>query len=191
MTRFDSRTLALMVVGVVINFVGGKLIAALKLPLYLDSIGTVLTGVLAGPIPGALTGVINNVLLGVLDSPTWIPFALTAAAIGLLAGYFGANGWMKSPARVALAGLITGVVAALISAPIATIVFGGVTGGGTDALVAFFRSTGLGLWQSVIGQGIVSDPLDKLITYLIVFAIVRALPRQQVLQFPQGDKVVD
>jgi len=191
MARFDSRTLTLMIFGIVINFVGGKLIAALKLPLYLDSIGTVLTGVLAGPIPGALTGVLNNLLLGVLDSPTWIPFAITAAAIGGLAGYFGANGWMKSFVRVALAGLITGVVAALISAPIATILFGGVTGGGTDALVAFFRSMGLGLWQSVIGQGIVSDPLDKLITYLVVFGILRALPRQQVLQFPQGEKVVD
>nr|WP_290667605.1 hypothetical protein [Ardenticatena sp.] len=191
MARFDSRTLTLMIVGIVINFVGGKLIATLKLPLYLDSIGTVLTGVLAGPVPGALTGILNNLLLGVLDSPTWIPFAITAAAIGVLAGYFGAHGWMKSPARVALAGLSTGVVAAFISAPIATIVFGGVTGGGTDALVAFFRSSGLGLWQSVIGQGIVSDPLDKLITYLVVFGILQTLPRQQVLQFPQGEKVVD
>src|SRR5207237_1953725 len=34
------------------------------------------------------------------------------------------------------AGLVTGVVAAVVSAPIAAFVFGGVTGSGTDLLVA-------------------------------------------------------
>jgi energy-coupling factor transport system substrate-specific component len=41
-----------------------------------------------------------------------------------------------------LGGLITGVVAAIISAPTAAIVFGGVTGAGTDLIVAALRTSG-------------------------------------------------
>ncbi len=67
-------------------------------------------------------------------------------------------------------GLTTGLVAAAISAPIAAGVFGGVTGGGTDALVALFRTLGLSVFQSAFAQGLTSDPLDKTISYTIVFA---------------------
>ena len=61
-------------------------------------------------------------------------------------------------------------MAAAISAPIAAGVFGGVTGGGTDALVALFRTLGLSVFQSAFAQGLTSDPLDKTISYTIVFA---------------------
>ena len=70
-------------------------------------------------------------------------------------------------------GLTTGLVAAAISAPIAAGVFGGVTGGGTDALVALFRTLGLNVFQSAFAQGLTSDPLDKTISYTIVFLILR------------------
>ena len=73
-------------------------------------------------------------------------------------------------------GLTTGIVAAAISAPIAAGVFGGVTGGGTDALVALFRTLGLNVLQSAFPQGLTSDPLDKTISFTIVFLILGALP---------------
>ena len=75
-----------------------------------------------------------------------------------------------------LAGLATGVVAAIISAPTAAIVFGGVTGSGTDFLVAAFRASGAPLMGSVLAQGSVSDPFDKMLSYMIVWLILRSLP---------------
>ena len=39
---------------------GGVLVTTLRLPLYLDTIGTILVAVLAGPWVGALTGIITN-----------------------------------------------------------------------------------------------------------------------------------
>ena len=50
--------LALMPVAIAINIAVGAIIVALRLPIYLDSIGTVLVGVLAGPWAGALTGLL-------------------------------------------------------------------------------------------------------------------------------------
>jgi energy-coupling factor transport system substrate-specific component len=82
-----------------------------------------------------------------------------------------ANWW-----RSIVAGLITGVVAAILSAPIAAYVFGGVTGTGTDALVAMFQTFGLDILGANFAQGVISDPFDKAATFLIVWAIMLGLP---------------
>ena len=53
--QFSTRVIALMPVAIAINIVLGYTVqSVLKLPIYLDSIGTILVGVLAGPIAGAL-----------------------------------------------------------------------------------------------------------------------------------------
>ena len=78
-------------------------------------------------------------------------------------------------------GIITGVIAAIMSAPISAIAFGGVTGSGTDLIVAALRKGGADVLQASLGQGFFSDPIDKLITSFVVFIILvslsRALPR--------------
>jgi energy-coupling factor transport system substrate-specific component len=87
-------------------------------------------------------------------------------------------------------GLTTGIVAAAISAPIAAGVFGGVTGGGTDALVALFRTLGLNVFQSAFAQGLTSDPLDKTISYTVVFIILGALPITVRTMYSRGETTV-
>jgi energy-coupling factor transport system substrate-specific component len=91
---------------------------------------------------------------------------------------------------VAVAGLICGIVSALLSAPIAAIVFGGVTGSGTDVLVAAFQQAGADLSKAVLQQGLLSDPIDKTLEFLIVFVILQALSRRFVARFPQGEKAI-
>jgi energy-coupling factor transport system substrate-specific component len=66
----------------------------------------------------------------------------------------------------------------LLSAPIAAYVFGGVTGSGADALVAIFRAAGLDMLGANMAQGAVSDPLDKAVTFFIIWAILQALPNR-------------
>ena len=89
------------------------------------------------------------------------------------------NVWWKA----ILAGLITGLTAAILSAPIATYVFGGVMGSGTDVIVAMARSVGLDSLGANIAQGAFSDPMDKMASYLIVFLVLRALPLRFLARF--------
>ncbi len=241
---FTTRTLVLIPVAIAINIAIGTLVVFLKLPVYLDSIGTVLVGAIAGPWAGALTGALANLIWG-LFTPNIAPFFYVAAVIGLMAGFFGrrgvfqkesprwlsvligaiffftlaffitaflnrqtdATGYTTYPAPgdllsryliiflvaivvgaligyyllqkggyAGLAGLATGIVAAIISAPTAAYVFGGVTGAGTDLLVAAFRASGANILSSVMAQGAVSDPFDKMTSYMVVWLILRALP---------------
>ena len=87
------------------------------------------------------------------------------------------------------AGLVTGVVAAIISAPIAAYVFGGVTGFGGDVMIVVFRAAGASLYEATLQQGLLSDPLDKMVSCLLVFLVVTALPRRLVARFPNGERL--
>lgn len=187
---FSTLTFVMIPVAIAINIAIGQLVYSLKIPLYLDSVGTVLVGVLAGPWAGALTGLLANLIWGLSGlNVTYAPFAAVAAVIGLLAGLFSDGGWLRRWWKVILAGLITGLVAAAISAPISAYVYGGVTGSGTDVVVAMFRGMGFGILPASFAQGVSSDPLDKMITYLVVWLIAQALPSRFVARFPRAGNV--
>jgi uncharacterized membrane protein len=242
--EFSTRTLVLIPIAIAINIAIGELVVRLKLPVYLDSIGTVLVGAIAGPWAGALTGALTNLIWG-LFNPFAAPFFYVAAVIGFLAGLAGKRGAFQNEtprwvsvlvgavfvfsltmfvlafsnastddtgfttypgmaelfSRFAIIfviailvgaaigyyllqkggyagfwGLITGIVAAIISAPTAAYVFGGVTGSGTDLVVAAFRASGAGILSSVMAQGAVSDPFDKMLSFMVVWLILRSLP---------------
>ena len=273
--QFGTRTIVLMPAAIAINIVLGAAVAnAIKLPIYLDSIGTILVGVVAGPIAGALTGFLANILWSyVIPAPFQYgpaaAFAVVAAVIGLLAGLFGRVGALRprpnrsvpellaaavvallvvgamasyaynrfyagpdpiplfnpdvtdpvfvilgwvtvivvaatavgfaallvvrrdlTVAAVALAGVFTGTVAALMSAPIAANVFGGVTGSGVDFLVAAFRQAGSDIQSATLQQGLLVDPFDKMISYFVVYLVVLAMATRFKARFPQGDRLI-
>lgn len=187
---FNTLTLVMIPVAIAINVAIGQLIFALKIPLYLDSIGTVLVGALAGPWAGALTGLLSNLVWGLSGlNVTYAPFAAVAAVIGLLAGLFTEVGWFRVWWKSVVAGIIAGLIAAVLSAPISAYVFGGVTGAGTDAVVAMFRGIGFGILPASFAQGVTSDPLDKAITFLIVYLIVQGLPHRFLDRFSRSEEV--
>ncbi len=73
--QFSSQSLVLIVIAIAINMVGGQLISMLKLPIFLDSIGTLISAVLLGPVVGMLTGLLTNLLWGLLTDPIAAAFA--------------------------------------------------------------------------------------------------------------------
>src|SRR5512139_1952884 len=83
---FNTMTWVLIPVAIAINIVIGQIVVYLKLPVYLDSIGTVLVGVLCGPWAGMLTGTLSNIVWGIFLDPNALPWFPVAAAIGLVAG---------------------------------------------------------------------------------------------------------
>ena len=89
--QFTTRTIVMIPIAIAINIILGQTVsAALKVPIYLDSIGTILVGVLAGPIAGALTGALANLIwtyvLPRRSTPYAAPFFIVAVEIGFVAG---------------------------------------------------------------------------------------------------------
>jgi energy-coupling factor transport system substrate-specific component len=82
-------------------------------------------------------------------------------------------------------------VAALLSAPITAYVYGGVTGAGTDLLVGMFRATGASIMEAAIGQGLITDLIDKTLSFFIVWVIIKALPETLLSRFSRAENVLD
>ncbi|MGC3995378.1 MAG: hypothetical protein QM779_14885 [Propionicimonas sp.] len=182
--RLPTTTIAMIPVAIALNIVVGQIVATLGLPVYLDSIGTVLVSALAGPAAGVVTGILTNVIWGLTLSPIALPYAVVQVAIGVLAGNAARLGMFRKVYLAPIAGAITGVVAAMISAPISAFIYGGATGGGTGAIVGAFQAMGQSLLAATTLQGLLSDPLDKLITFTVVALILTALPTRFLQRFP-------
>jgi len=128
--------------------------------------------------------------LAIADPLGFIAVLVVSVALAIAAYLWARRGDNARLFPVWIGGLTTGLVAAAISAPISAAVFGGVTGSGTDALVALYRTLGLSVFQSAFAQGLTSDPLDKTISYTIVYLILAALPITVRTMYSRGEATV-
>ena len=62
--QFSAQKIALIALFIVINIVGGHLALYTRLPVYLDTIGTLLGSAFFGPIGGVITGVLTALING-------------------------------------------------------------------------------------------------------------------------------
>lgn len=182
--QFSSQSLALIVIAVAINMIGGQLISMLKLPVFLDSIGTLISAVLLGPLIGMLTGLITNLIWGLLTDPIAAAFAPVAMVIGLVAGWLAKAGWFRTLPKVTLSGVVITLAVTVVAVPIRTALFAGVTGSGADLLVAWMHSMGQNLVESVALTVLGANLVDKILTAVIVWILLRQLPQRTARHFP-------
>src|SRR3982074_1794374 len=91
----NTLAIVLIPVCIAINWAGHALATTLKLPLFLDSIGTVLGGILAGPWVGGIAGLITNFISSGTVDPIAAPYSIISLAIGIAAGIAGYYSWQK------------------------------------------------------------------------------------------------
>lgn len=118
--------ISLIPICLAINVVGGNLASALKIPLYVDSIGTILIGMLCGPAIGCLTGALTGVVSGIF-SPIMFAYIPVTAIYGLAAGFLSKKKMMTSIPKLITSGIIIALLGVVLSSPITALVFGGIT----------------------------------------------------------------
>jgi energy-coupling factor transport system substrate-specific component len=186
---FSTLTLVLIPVAIAINIVIGQIVVLLKLPVFLDSIGTVLVAVLAGPWAGALTGALSNIIWGLLVDPGALPWFPVAAVIGLVAGICANFGLFKQWWKVIIAGFFVALAAVIVSTPIGVYLFGGITGSGSTFITAYLLATGQELFTAVLSTNFLVEPIDKILTCLLAWLIIRGLSVRYVSRFSRSDNV--
>jgi energy-coupling factor transport system substrate-specific component len=173
----------LVAFSIALNVTMGQVVTALKLPLYLDMLGTILCASLAGGRPAAVAAVSSNILAATLGSPAMLFFAPVGVLVAWLSAAAARWHVFGKPVLAAFVGLLVGVCTASLSAPISAYVFGGVTVAGTDIIVGIFRGSGFSLLQSTWLQGLTTDLPDKALSFFLVAGILRDLPRKILRRF--------
>ncbi|MDA2925819.1 hypothetical protein MYX78_01070 [Acidobacteria bacterium AH-259-G07] len=171
--------------GAALNLVLGQVIAFLKLPVYLDTVGTVLVAITIGPWAGILSGIMAAIIGGVYINP-YLPYYIpTVIVVGGFSAFMARKGFFTTWPKTIFAGLLQGFAAAVVSAPITAYLFGGITLAGTSLIVAYLRFTGETLLKSVLFAGLAADPVDKTLTYVLSRLLVKRLPSSLTTYYPR------
>ena len=152
------------------NVIGGQIALALRLPIYLDSIGTIMIGALLGPWCGLIPGLLGGLIMAFTGDIYSLYFAPVGMIVGFMSGlahtgFSGLRGGAKLQRILSLGHISTVNDAAImigrafvislpgtvVSAFICTVLFGGVTSSGSAILVQFLAAkTPLGLTASIV-----------------------------------------
>ena len=108
------------------NIVLGIITSALGIPLYLDTLGTVLSAAILGPLPGIIVGALSNIITGLIYSVSDIPFCLVNMAVGLIVGLVAKMKFGIVPAVIT--GIALSFICPAIGTPIGIYVYGGLNG---------------------------------------------------------------
>jgi len=174
--KIETRTLVLISAAVVINIVAGQVVRMLNIPLYLDSVGTVLVAVLAGPLAGGIAGLMTNLIWGLILTPVAAAFAPVAIVTGLTAGWLARAGMFKTWWQSLISGVLISIPSTIVAVPIITFMFGGVTGGGPDYAVAYLAAVGSSIIKSVAFSNLGVNAVDKSLTALVAYVVISRLP---------------
>lgn len=173
-----TRAAVFSAVCVALNIGLNKIAFMLQLPVFMDTVGTILSAALVPPFYSIGVGVVSNLIGGVVTHPA-IPFySGTQVVVAVMSIASFRFGWFTTPLKAVLVGLAIGVVSAIVSAPITVLVFGGVTEPGATAINAVLLAAGHDLWTSVLSGSLLVSCVDKVIATLIVWMLVRRLPER-------------
>lgn len=78
-------------------------------------------------------------------------------------------------------------VSIIVSAPIVVLVYGGVTGGGTSLITAAALAAGANIWTAFFGTEGIFQVLDRIISFLICWAVIKVIPTRNLIKFSLGE----
>ena len=173
--RITGLQICLLGMAVRINMAGSQIALLLRLPIYLDSIGTILAGALMGPVYGMIPNLLSGLIMGMTTDIYSLYFAPVGMIVGLMSGLAFQGRDVKWTGLLWPAAVIT-VPGTLLSSAICAGLFGGITSSGSTILVQLLAKTPLGLTGSVFVVQIATDYLDRVISLFAVVCILRAIP---------------
>lgn len=173
--QLSTNQVTIIALGVALNVIGAFIALTLRLPIYLDSIGTILIACILGPRYAVLTGVLGSLASGVTFDIYSLFFMPVQISTGLISGLMFKKDFLKGEK------MFTGVMAfsvptSILSAIIAAFVFGGVTSSGSSYIVQMLSVFGINKVVGVFLTQVLTDYADKFIAVLIVNYAVSLVP---------------
>lgn len=172
----DVLLMATVPIGLLINHAMGTLTLYLKLPIYLDNIGTLLVTILVGTSAGVVTGILSSFFGGLLINPIIPCYTGGHIAITWLAGWMASKGFFRTIPRTIVTGILIGLLSGICTVPI-VMLFDGFSGTCTDVTTALLLASGQSLFTSAFLANFANEPFDKTLQCLIVIWLIRGFPK--------------
>lgn len=185
MKNFNKLTIFLIPIGIAVNVVGGQLAVLLKLPVFLDSIGTFVVGALCGGVPGALVG-LGCGLINAISLPTLLPYTVIGVLFGFLGSFMAKKGMFSAFWKCFINGPVVGLISTCIAVPITATLYGGFVGTGASVIVTTLMAAGWGVLPATFVSELSTELIDKVLCLIIIFFVLRAIPARLAVKLPNG-----
>ena len=172
------RLILLCAVGLAINVLLAKVPLALKLPLYLDNVGSALAAALGGYIPGIVVGFFTNLINGI-GSPDTTYYGSLTVLIAICSAWFAERGYYGKPSRLPLVVMVFALIGGGLGSVLTWTLYGFEFGTSISAPLAQHILNGGVLspfWSQFVADMLI-DVADKAITVAVVAIVLYVMPR--------------
>ncbi len=174
----DTRSTVIAATCLALNLSLAKIAALLSLPVYMDTVGTILAGALLSPLFAISVAALTSLFGGLLIHPAFPFYTGTQILVALIVLFAVHRGWFDHWWKALMTGILIAISAAFVSAPVTVMVFGGVTLSGATAINAVLLAAGNNLWDSVLAGSLIIESLDKITTALLGWVLLSRLPKR-------------
>lgn len=178
MRRISTQRITLIALFIVVNIVGGHVALLAKLPVYLDTIGTLLGAAFFGPIGGVIVGVLTAMINGFTGDLFSIYFMPSQIVTALMAGFVYQKVKATEIKKIWWLALVISVPATIVSSIITVILFHGITSSGSSTIVQVLHGLGMNQTLSVFLVQVGTDYLDRIIGVYVVAVVYSIITRR-------------
>lgn len=130
-----------------------------------------------GPWVGAVSGVLYNVISALISGNMLsVMFGLCNIATAFIIGFMAKSGKFTTWVHAVVATILVALANAIMGAPIAVVVYGGIQGGGVDLVVAGFLAAGQDILSAAFLARVPINLVDKGIACFVAWLILMRLP---------------
>lgn len=175
MTKSPARLISFISIAIAINLVGANLALFLRLPIYLDTIGTLLIAVILGPWYAASTAFLSAVINWMTTDIFSLYYSPVAIVVAIITGILIKRNC--KPSSLLWKSLIISLPGTIIASVITVILFKGITSSGSSIIAQFLHGIGLDMTSSLILVQVGTDYMDRLISLILVFSTITLLKK--------------
>lgn len=175
MTKSPARLISFISIAIAINLVGANLALFLRLPIYLDTIGTLLIAVILGPWYAASTAFLSALINWMTTDIFSLYYSPVAIVVAIITGILIKRNC--KPSSLLWKSLIISLPGTIIASVITVILFKGITSSGSSIIAQFLHGIGLDMTSSLILVQVGTDYMDRLISIILVFSTITLLKK--------------
>ncbi|MCR5520472.1 MAG: HD domain-containing protein [Lachnospiraceae bacterium] len=164
---------------ILINILFNRVCGLLGVPLYLDCIGTLLAAALGGFFPGIIVGYVTN-LINASGSPETAFYSFISVLIAVAGAYFAYKGYFKKVWKTLLTIPVFAWIGGGLGSLLTYLLYGFGMGEGISApfAAALLENGTLNVFWAQLISDFTLDLIDKAITVLLVYALLRLVPKK-------------
>ena len=169
--------LGLIFAAFLINIIPSKLALYFELPIFADSIGTILAAMIGGTLPAVIVGFFSNAFNGISDITT-LYYGIISILIGVTATLFQQRGFFRSALKACIAVVVFALLGGGLGSILTYFLYGYDFGEGISApfSTAIYHNLGFSKFFAQLTADFVIDIIDKAIVVGIAIIAHRKIP---------------